>query len=137
RRRDFYCGEWGTPECRQRYAELIFEWQATRRWPLAQPTTNRELTVIELVQRYWRGAKAYYSDGEATTIRTAWLVLIEQAGQLPAASIGPVKMRAVREAMIAKGWNRGHINKQMHRLGAIFKWAASNELLPVTVYQSI
>ncbi len=39
--------------------------------------------------------------------------------------------------MIARGWSRPYINKQIHRVCAMFKWAAGNELLPVTVYQAL
>lgn len=135
-RRDFYCGDWDTPECRQRYAELIGQWEiAGRRWPGRLKIIG--VTVAEIVQRYWRWAQTYYSKGGADTIKAAWRVLVAQAGELPAADFGPIKLRTVRQAMIGVGWNRTFINQQIHRVAAIFKWAAGNELLPIAAYQAL
>ena len=35
--------------------------------------------------------------------------------------------------MVGLGWARTHINRQTNRLRHVFKWAASNELIPGTV----
>lgn len=51
-----------------------------------------------------------------------------------AAEFGPKMLAAVREKMIARGWARKNINKQIDRLRFVFKWAASEELLAEEVY---
>jgi hypothetical protein len=39
--------------------------------------------------------------------------------------------------MIALGWCRTHINRQINRIRYIFKWAASKELIPGTVHHGL
>lgn len=136
RRRDFYCGTWDTPESRTRYSELIFQWEtAGRRWPCQNVVDG--ISIAEIILQYWRWAETYYTPSESLTIKSAWKVLDAHCGELAADEFGPIKLREVRQLMIEKKWNRNHINKQIHRIGAIFKWAAGQELLPITVYQSL
>ncbi len=39
-------------------------------------------------------------------------------------------LKAVREKMIGLGWSRQYINRSVHRLKHVFKWAVTNELVP-------
>jgi integrase len=39
--------------------------------------------------------------------------------------------------MIELGWSRKSINRQVHRTCAIFRWAASKELLPESIYHRL
>jgi integrase len=39
--------------------------------------------------------------------------------------------------MIALGWSRANINKQVGRIKRMFKWAAENELLPAELYHRV
>jgi integrase len=135
-RRDFYCGEWGTVESRTRYADVIGQWElAARRWPCIVPVG--QLTIVELIRQYRRWSDSYYTSGEANTIRYAVAVIVESYADLAAVDFGPLKLRDVQRRMVAKGWSRSNINRQIHRVCAVFKWASSNELLPITVYQAL
>lgn len=135
RRKTFYCGQWDTPEAKQKYAGIICQWHlAGGRWP-GEPVEG--ITITEIVDRYWAWAEGYYSSGERGAIRQAWQILVAHCGTLAAEKFGPIKLREVRQRMIDAGWSRTNINSQVHRVAAIFKWAASNELLPITVYQAL
>lgn len=136
RRRNFYCGDWGTPEAKKKYKSIIAEWEAAgRRWPL--PEIVGGITVAELIQRYWRWAQTEYSRGECGCIKSAWTVLEEHYGSVLATDFGPVKLAKLRDAMIGKKWGRLYINKSIGRVCAMFRWGAANELLPVAVYQAL
>jgi len=39
--RDFYCGKWGSPECKAKYDRLIAEWLHNGRRPPERPNANR------------------------------------------------------------------------------------------------
>lgn len=39
--------------------------------------------------------------------------------------------------MVRRGWCRTNINRRMDRVKRVFRWAASQELVPVTVYQAL
>jgi integrase len=148
-RRDYWLGDFDTPESRERYHRLIAQWEAQGRVlpaPEQLPGGPKKITVEEIINSYRKWAESYYTASEATTIKMALRVLRQFYGTTPAEEFGPKAMRAVREAMVRGdpaadpphvAWSRPHINKQVHRIGAMFKWAASHELLPVTVYQQL
>jgi integrase len=67
-------------------------------------------------------------------------------GSTRATAFGPKRLRVVREAMVRgdphanpprQPWTRSSINKQTKNLVKLFKWAASHELVPVTIYQTL
>jgi hypothetical protein len=71
RGRSVYLGKFGTPESRTKYDRVIARYLADRADPdsaasksSAQPITTTpaaDLSVAELVLRYWRHAKGYYT----------------------------------------------------------------------------
>lgn len=148
-RRDFYLGEYGTEASRQRYLALLREWEARGRRLDQDRGPARAVvgpTVSQICWRYVHAVGARYSKGEALSVKLLVRLLRTSVGETPAASFGPNALRQVREAMIRGDdgtkparppWSRGYVNQQVQRVRAIFKWAASHELLPVTVYQAL
>ena len=148
-RRDYWLGPHGSPESRERYHRLIAEWEAAGRRlpaPIDDPHGPcAQTTVGEIVHAYWTWASQHQCaiDGNLTTV----LQLLRRFfGSSPAAEFGPKKLRIVREAMACgdpnsipprKPWTRQSVNKQTQRIASVFKWAASQELIPVTVFQAL
>ncbi len=56
---------------------------------------------------------------------------------LMAAEFGPIRLKAVRQAMIDSGLCRNEINKRVGKLIRMFKWAASEEMLPGSVFHAL
>ena len=56
---------------------------------------------------------------------------------VPAVNFGPLALKAVREKMIAHGWTRGTINKQVDRVRRKFRWGVENELVPPATHQAL
>ena len=50
KRRDIFLGRYGTDESRQRYAQVIAEWTAMGD---VRPHPTSDITIVELVDRYW------------------------------------------------------------------------------------
>lgn len=100
-------------------------------------------TVTGLCRSYLKFADGYYrtrGDGipqEAMAIRYALAPLRELFGRSRAAEFGPLRLKAVREAMIAKGWCRSSVNQQVSRVKRMFKWAVGNELVPPSVHHAL
>jgi Phage integrase family len=151
--RDHYLGPIDSEQSVARYDALIDEW-------LRRKTVDRAtLTVDELALRFLAYAKTYYvkderlsdgsirraSDGsickrqtgEVACIRAALRPLIRECGTVLAANFGPLKLKAVREAMIQSGATRKSINKHVHRIRLAFCWAVENEMLAPSVYQAL
>jgi hypothetical protein len=63
---DVLLGKHGTKESKAEYKRVVLEWEANdRRLPQAAPA---DITVAELIDRYWRHCKLYYQhvDGSET-----------------------------------------------------------------------
>ncbi len=138
--RDHYCGPHATRASRAEYDRLVGEWLASGRRSLAAAD---DLTVSELVTRFWDHARSYYRhpDGTPTSELSAYKlavgILVRVYGRTPAARFGPLALDAVRRAMIDKGWARGSINIHVGRIKRLFKWAVSRELLPAAVHHAL
>ena len=110
--------------------------------PAAPAPPADVLTIVELILQYWRFCQRHYvKNGEPTDeqsgIRLALRPLRELYGTTTALSFGPLKLKAVREQMIAQGLARTTINQNVGRIRRMFRWAASEELIPATVFQSL
>lgn len=143
--RRHYLGPWGEDETREAYERLLAQWLAGGR---ALPVAPTEITVAEILARYWRHAESYYRrpDGgpsrELDCLRYALRPLKDLYASTPAAAFGAGDLKAIREA-----WARGHvrgqrrpaarsrINRDMHRVKRVFRWAVAEELLPAGVYE--
>jgi integrase len=145
--RDIYLGHWPADrrkppvEVQQNYDRAIAEWLAVGRQP-ATPT-KYDLTIAELILAFWRHAEEYYrrEDGtptqEQTSYKCSLRVLRELYGELPANEFGPLKLKALRQVMIERGWCRCYINQSVGRIVRMFKWATSEELIAVEVYRGL
>ncbi len=141
--RDFYLGRFGTEVANEAYRRLIAEWLATGTTPQCNAArSSAGLSINELILAYFRFAEGYYvKNGKSTSelglIKDTLRVLRELYGTTAAAEFSPLKLKAVREAMIAKGWCRSEINKRVGRVRRVFKWAVENELLCGSVLHSL
>jgi len=87
--RDHYLGPWKSKASKAEYDRLIGEWLAAGRWP---PATTSDLTVVELVRRYWEFARGYYikhgrPTDEQAGIRVALRFLREGYGVMDATAV--------------------------------------------------
>jgi integrase len=134
--RDFYLGPHGSAESHLEYDRLVAAWLANgRRLP---GPGEEQLTVHELILEYWKYAKRYYvKHGQPTHeqagLKLAFRPLARLYGPTPLAAFGPCALKAVREAMIAEGWCRGNVNRNIGRVKRLFFWGVENELVPAEV----
>lgn len=159
RRRDYWLGAYNTPESRERYHRIIAAWEANdRRHPepedagivsarRAKPTQDDDRpTVAMVIAAYWKWARQYYQPNESGTLRVVLRLLRQHHGSEPAEEFGPRKLRALREGMIVgdpasdpprPAWSRKYINQHVQRIRRMFRWAASQELIPASVHQTL
>lgn len=104
---------------------------------------RREMSIAKLCKLYCEHADNYYrrSDGcrtqESNTVRHALKPLRQMFGRKPVSSIGPLRLKEVRDAMVALGWYRKTVNSQIGRIKRMYKWGVANELVPSNVYHAL
>lgn len=137
RGRSFYLGAWDSPESKAEYRRVVAEHWSADPGPTAPPGPSQPApTVDELMVAYWnrRVVPYYVKDGEPTSerdnIRQALRPVRKLYGHIPARDFGPLALKAVRKAMIDAGRCRRLINQDVHRIRAMFRWAAGEELYP-------
>lgn len=137
--KDVYLGKWNTAASRAEYDRLVGEWLAGGRH-LPSPESDR--TVAEVALAYLEFAKGYYvkhgkPTGWQVHIKLVIRKLRKTYGQTVAANFGPLAFKAFRQSLVSEGHSRGYINKLMAIVTRIFKWAASEQLVPSSVYQDL
>ncbi len=153
RRKDYWLGEYGTPESHENYHRVLAEWESRgRRFPpRLKGETNSEvdakaISVNELALAYWKHASSYYTPAAAGHLKAVVRLVRKYFGHSRARDFGPNDLRLVRDEMIKgdpkadpvrKPWSRGYVNSQVHRMARIFKWGASHEMLPIEVYHRL
>ncbi|HOW70911.1 MAG TPA: recombinase XerD, partial [Phycisphaerae bacterium] len=139
---DHYLGKYGTAESRAEYDRLLALWLVNGR-RLPQPGgSSPDLTVDELIVAYWEFARRYYvKNGRPTDeqagIRLAFRPLAKLFGATQASEFSPLRLKTVRSAMIAKGWCRSNVNKNVGRIKRLFGWGVENELVPPAVIHGL
>ena len=140
RGKSHYLGPWNSPESQVEYRRVIAEhWSPAPgpTWgtePAADPAPS--LTIDEVMVAYWarRVVPYYVKDGKPTSerdnIRQALRFLRRLYGPTLARDFGPLALKAVRQSMIEAGRCRRLINQDVHRVRAMFRWAAGEELYP-------
>lgn len=139
--RDHYLGPHGTKASRSEYDRVVSEWIAAGR-PSVAASPPSQITIVQLIAAYWHWVEQHYrKDGRPTSeqhcIRSVMRFVKELYGRSPACEFGPRALKAVREKMIERGLSRKVINSMMGRIRRLFRWAASEELLPGSIYQNL
>lgn len=148
-------GAHASEESRAAYDRLIAEWLNAGR---TIPVANVRTTVSTIAIAFWKHAQTFYvhpdgpPTGEAQNYRLALKPLRRMYGGTPAGEFGPKRLKALRRAMLlpleptdpktekksaSPGWSRTYANRQIERIKMVFRWAASEELMPASVYQAL
>jgi hypothetical protein len=84
------------------------------RSPLTDRPADPGLSVAEVLARYRRFAEANYADPKVyDNVRLAIRPVRELYGLLPACEFSPLKLKAVRDAMVASGLSRPVVNQRI------------------------
>ncbi len=113
--------------------ETIEAAKATRTAP-GKPTS---ITLNDLMLRFRTEEVPRYSVDEQWCFKSVIRIVRELFGATPLDQFGPLKLRIIRDGMIAKGWSRTTVNKQVMRLRLIINWGISWELVSQTVADSL
>jgi integrase len=136
--KDYYLGKFGSLESKAEYDRLITRWIAGGR----RLEATSDITIAELCRDYLEFADTYYRKNgeptrEADCIEQSLRELRRLYGEALASEFGPLKLKAVRDAIIGTGAARTTINARCQRIARMFKWAVENELVPPSVHHGL
>ncbi|QEF97732.1 site-specific tyrosine recombinase XerC [Stieleria maiorica] len=136
--RDFYLGEFNSPQSNARYLELLSIYQASGlRMPDDVPTHQQDtpITVGQLI-----GEWKEHVSGRSDLVRYKPLLDIFELEYttVPVAEFGPRKLKEVRDTLLSDGnQSRKWINEQIRAACRIFKHGVSVELIEFDVYNKL
>ena len=137
--KDFYLGKHGSPGSKQRYHRLLAEWEASQNSPILG-CVEEQLTIKQLVAanlKYMRTRLGTEKNSEYHRIKPAFKTLVELYGDTAANVFGPAQFKAARIGMCDGKRSRQYVNSLAKRIRALFKWATSEGLVPVTIHQTL
>ena len=148
-RQHTFPGPYNSPQSRAAYDRLIAEFLNAGRTLPAEPDAAAGPTVSMIAAAFWRHAQAHYvradgtPTGEAGNYKPALAALRRLYGPTAATDFGPKSLKALRRAMTQPqadgrpGWSRTYANRQADRIKYVFRWAASEELIPAAVAEAL
>jgi integrase len=136
-KRHYLPGPWNSPESIDGYKAFIRDvcGGMVAGGPVAAPPS----TVAVVVTRFLEWAEVYYPDPRGTyqNLLTATKPLLAIYGNLAPAEFGPKKLKELQQILADEKLSRQYVNDIARRIKQCFKWAASEELIPVGIYQAL
>ncbi|QEG36351.1 tyrosine-type recombinase/integrase [Bythopirellula goksoeyrii] len=137
--RRHYLGPHGTKASHREYDRILGEWLAAGRSNTYGVPAD-SITVVELIARYLSFAKDYYGTpkrGTYNNMRLGIAPLKELYGRTLANEFGVLQFKAMRQRFIGEDLSRPYINERMRQIVAVFRWGASEGLIPAVVAQTL
>ncbi|MEM8873919.1 MAG: site-specific integrase [Planctomycetota bacterium] len=155
--RTIYLGKHNDPKAHTDYWALIAKWEASGRSlegvaTAADDAAGGAYTFAHLIRDFMEHARDYYGEcGEAASYKSVCRLLRVFHEREPVASFGPLKLRTLREHMVAgdwyytrrgavvkaQPWNRTNANAQTNRIKRMFKWAVGREIIDANTLHAL
>jgi integrase len=139
-RRDLYLGKYNSPASRIEFGRIVALVAANGG---LYPSNKPDITINELILAYFKFATAHYREPDGTTsrsvdnLRYTFRKLKLLFGPTSANDFGPKSLKAIRDAWIGEGIVRRMINTRAGSVKRMFKWAASEEMIPAEVFHRL
>lgn len=142
--KDFYFGKFGTRDAQYQFDSLLSLWlQNGKQLPHNQADEPQTaVSITDICVGYVLHAKTYYvKNGKQTSeygnIRRAIKLFRADFGDMTATFFRPTMLKDWREKLIAMKLSRPTINKYVRHVRSVFKFAASNDHIPMSVHDNL
>lgn len=138
--RTYFPGKFNSQESVAAYRAFLLESPTDK--TTAQLPPGR-LRVKWLVIKFLEWAKARYAKtstatrGEYANLKHAMTPLLTNFGHSYADQFGPRNLKELQRILAGKKRARGYVNTVVSKIKRAFKWAASEELIPINVYLAL
>lgn len=144
-RKTVYLGVFNSPESKLEHARILAQLAVSPSHTSARtaPSADCDITLNEVYLAFWQYAEQHFrrTDGTPTNelaqYKQTFRLVLALYGHTLAAEFGPLALKAVRQKMVDAGWCRKLVNQRVGRVKRVFKWAASEELVPNSVFQAL
>ncbi|QYK48995.1 MAG: site-specific integrase [Phycisphaeraceae bacterium] len=166
-RRDYWLGEVGSPESRERYYRTLAAWESRgrtlptfeecglvptfhamkrRRAELNATGGGTRGTIAAALLLHWREVKDTVSSKRANAIKVTLRLLREMDGSTAMKDYGPNRLRLLRERMRSgdadsdpprEPWSRRTTNERVRIVQAFFRWAVAREMVHESVARAL
>jgi integrase len=136
-------GKWNSPESKAEFGRIVAQLAAAPAADVAPRHRSATATVSQVLAAFWQHVQRHYCHPDGTpTSEQGWyrdsLKHVRRLyGHTVAAEFGPLALKTVRQAMIDDNLARKLVNARIGRVKRAFKWAASEELIPVATFQAL
>ncbi len=135
KRRIYFSGKWGSLESQNEYREFL---RANGFVVVDASRPEGSVSLAVLIDRFIAWAEVTFPRGRVGNLENATNKLAAFSSESDAAvSFTPLKFKAFQKFLIAWPLSRRTINDITANIKYIFKWAVSEELIPVASYQSL
>ncbi len=136
--KDFFLGEYDSPESRAKYFALLAEYNANgKQAPESTPSqlADAPITVRCVTAEFREHVRVKYANCEPhrRNFQNLCTLLEDEYGDIPAGEFGPRRLAELRDLFVASGNNRKYVNSQVRSITKVFKYAVSRELVDVNV----
>ena len=124
RRHYFRGGPYGSPAGKKAYNDFV------RDVVLADHivTPRASVTMLGLLEAFVADMKMNGAPSENCHYPSMVELVHNSAAGILVTDFGPLKLKAIRSAMIEKGWSQSYINDQVRRIRSVVRWGVSHEL---------
>ncbi len=143
-KRIYFCGPYGSHQSRGEYYEFLKS--LGFRVHDSAPPIEGAVTLSIMASRFVEWSTSYYPAGpksRAVNLQSVLKLLARFTSDIPAVEFTPLRLKEFQAWLVAQtGKNkrklsRRYINDVCSDLRFVFKWAVSEELIPVATYQSL
>jgi integrase len=139
-----YLGPWNSRTSKVQYDRVVSQWLASNRSPtFGVPDGQKEITVVQIIREYRKWAEGFYRDEQGNETSTLFTIAATMKrlrtwyGSELAEDFSPLALKDVIGRMIEEGLSVSTINAAIARIKSMFRWAASEELVPQTIYDRL
>lgn len=136
-RRIYLPGKYGSEESRNAYSDYVSRVIAHQSSPQTAPVPSRDSTVGELFAAFLDWSIEHHDKRDYDHFRAIGRIVSEADDETLVREFGPLRLKSVRQQMIAVDWSRTYINHQINRLRFVFRWGVENEWVDSLVYGNL
>ena len=131
-------GPYDSQESRAAFGRLVLELETS-----SLQTGAEGETVADVLLAFRLHADKHYRDpdgnptSEIHQVKIVIKAIRELYGEKPVGDFGPLALKAARQKWVNDGRSRTECNRRIGIVKRIFRWAVSEQLVPVAIYQAI